>query len=101
MLLTEQRMCSYVSCHLTDPRLREGAAKCAQKQNDGTLDRYMDAARSVAAEMRVPVADAYAVWNRLEAHGVDTTAMLSNYTSHPTPEASEIFVDVILETLMR
>ena len=42
-----------------------------------------------------------AVWNRLEAHGVDTTAMLSNYTSHPTPEASEIFVDVILETLMR
>ena len=101
MLLTEKRMCSYVSCHLTDPRLREGAAKCAQKQNDGTLDRYMDAARSVAAEMRVPVADAYAVWNRLEAHGVDTTAMLSNYTSHPTPEASEIFVDVILETLMR
>ena len=73
----------------------------AERQKAGDLDAYVDAARRIARRMGVPVADAHAVWNRLEASGVDTTALLSNDINHPPAEMHGLFVEKIIEQMLR
>ena len=68
-------------------------------QKSGKMDAYVDAMRSIAAEMNVPLADAYAEWQALAAEGTDTTAMLINGLNHPTPEAHKIFADKLYELI--
>ena len=99
MLLTPNRMCSYVSHQVMDPQWRDIAADAARVQNDGVLDRYVDAARNVAKSLGVPVADAYERWNRLEKAGVDTTALLANAINHPKEEMHDLFADLILDAI--
>ena len=62
-------------------------------QKGGKMDAYVQGMRDVAVEMAVPLADVYAEWKRLEAKGVDTTALLSNGMNHPTPEMHKLFAD--------
>ena len=100
MLVTPNRMCSYVSSHIAYDRLREIAAEAAKIQNDGVLDAYVQTAREVAARRGVPVADAYRVWCSMDRNGVDTTAMLCNDINHPTPEAHGIFVEAIIQQML-
>ena len=99
MLLTPNRMCDYVSHKVMEPQWRDIAQQAADVQNRGVLDRYVDAARSVAGDLFVPVADAYARWNRLHAAGVDTTALLANAINHPAEDMHDIFVEKILEAM--
>ncbi len=99
VLLTPNRMCAYVSHKVMDPQWRDIAAAAAHVQNDGILDRYVDAARGLARELGVPVADAYERWNRLERAGVDTTALLANAINHPKEEMHDLFADVILDAI--
>ena len=68
-------------------------------QNGGVLTRYVEAARGVARKLGVPVADAYRRWERLQAAGVDTTALLSNGINHPTVELHGLFVEEIMRTV--
>lgn len=99
IFLSPNRMCSYVDPRLPEGDIREIAARVAEVQNSGTADRYVAAARRVAAEMGVPVADAHAAWDALEAGGVNTTELLANYINHPTPEMHDIFVEALLKTM--
>lgn len=99
MLLTPNRMCSYVSGELTNEDLRRVAADVAKTQNEGILPRYLDEARAAAAERNMPIADAYAKWDAMERCGVDTTALLANHINHPVEKLHELFVDVILDKL--
>ena len=62
---------------------------------------FGDAARALARERKIPVADAYAEWNRLEAAGVDTTALLANDINHPTEDMHGVFVEKIMDALLR
>lgn len=100
IVLTPSYMCSYVSSHIREAELREIAEKAAKVQTQGVLEKYVNAARSAAAEANVPVADAYAVWKRMEENGVDTTALLSNHINHPTRDAHEIFVQALLSVML-
>ena len=100
MLLTPNRMCAYVAPWVEEGILKKVAGDAAKVQNEGVLDAFVEAARQVAKKRGVPVADAYAVWNRLEELGVDTTAMLSNDINHPTAEAHDIFVQAILGQML-
>lgn len=68
-------------------------------QKSGMMDRYVERARKVAREMKVPIADAYTEWKRLESEGVDTTAMLINGLNHPAPEYHKIFADKLFELI--
>lgn len=70
-------------------------------QKSGKMDQYVDAARSIAAEMEIPVVDAYAQWKAMEANGVDTTALLGNGLNHPAPEQHHIFCDLIFDLLFK
>lgn len=100
MLLTPNRMCAYVAPAIHDEVLVNVAKAAAEIQNGGVLDAYVDAARRIAGELGVAVADAYAVWNRLEQAGVDTTAMLINDINHPNAQMHDVFVQAILGRML-
>ena len=70
-------------------------------QKGGKMDRYAEAARQVAKEQDVPVADAYAEWKRLEQKGVDTTALLANGMNHPNAEMHKVFADKLFELIFK
>lgn len=70
-------------------------------QKSGKMDQYVEAMRKIAKEMHVPVADAYAQWKKLEADGVDTTAMLVNGMNHPAAEYHQIFADKLYEVIFK
>lgn len=101
MLLTPNCMCSYVSPFLTEASLRDAAEQASKRQNEGVLEQFVEAAKRAAKEEGVAIADAYAIWKKLKAVGVDTTAMLKNWINHPEPEAHRIFVNAIMETLFK
>lgn len=70
-------------------------------QKGGKMDQYAEAARQVAREQDVPVADAYAEWKRLEQKGVDTTALLANGMNHPNAEMHKVFADKLFELIFK
>lgn len=100
MLITPNMMCSYVDPALGVDILKGIAAECAKRQTSGILTAYVDAAREVAREAGIPIADAYAEWQAMERAGIDTTALLSNHINHPTRELHDIFVNKIMEQLL-
>lgn len=100
MLVTPNRMCSYVSHALSDSDLRAIAAAAAEIQTGGTLDAFVEAALEEAQRLNVPIADAYRVWNRLERSGADTTALLANAINHPIPEMHELFAEKIVGQML-
>ncbi|MEF3305973.1 SGNH/GDSL hydrolase family protein [Paenibacillus sp. GYB003] len=50
---------------------------------DGHLLRYVEALRAYAAEDGLPLLDVYAMWEKMEAEGVDIHTRLSNGINHP------------------
>lgn len=68
-------------------------------QKGGKMDAYVQGMRDVAKEYNVPLADAYAEWKRMEAEGVDVTALLINGMNHPAPEMHKIFADKLFEVI--
>ena len=99
MLVTPNFMCSYVPASVEGEGLRATAARAVQVQNEGLLARYVEAAREIARELSVPVADAFRRWECMAQSGVDTTALLSNGINHPTVEMHAIFEEEIIRTL--
>ncbi len=100
IVITPSFMCTYVSHRLTDKKLRDIAFSAMNVQNSGVLAAYAEAAREVAREMNVKVADAYRQWQKFEEHGIDTTQMLSNSINHPDADAHRIFVFELLKALV-
>lgn len=100
LLLTPNRMCAYAANTIHDDEIKDIAAAAANVQNGGTLDAFVEKAREIAQKNDVPIADAYARWNRLEAFGVNTTSLLCNDINHPSPEAHRLFVEEILKQML-
>ena len=100
ILVTPNRMNTYVRPYFSDPNLRPFAETTAKIQTEGVLDAYVNAARAIAKKRGVPVADANAVWNKLEASGVDTTSMLVNGINHPSYAAHSIFADELFRVML-
>lgn len=98
ILLTPSMLNTYVHPD-TIPMYKDFAAVTAAWHQSGYMDTYVEAAKALAAELGVAVADAYAKWKTLEADGMDVTANLANYINHPSRELHRIFADVLFETL--
>ena len=98
ILLTPSMLNSYVHPD-TIPMYKDYAAVTAAWHQSGYMDGYVEAARGLARELGVAVEDAYAVWKKMEAEGMDITAHLANYINHPTRELHQVFADVLFETL--
>ena len=101
IFMTPNTMCTEVSCHIREPAVREFAERIAQLQKDGTMDRYMDAARQICRESGVPVCDCYARWQQLQENGVDTTDLLANHINHPRKELHWLFAAELLNTMLQ
>lgn len=99
LFLTPNMLNTTVSPDTVDG-LIDYANKTAGFQNDGTMDEFMDAARGVAAEFRIPVCDCYKKWKALSKMGVDTVALLDNRINHPTRAMHEFFAENLLDTLL-
>ena len=100
IFMTPNMMSSNVSPTI-HPSFIELAEKLAKRQNEGVLDRYIDAARALCKEEDVPVCDTYAKWKRMSELGVNTTELLSNKLNHPTREMHNLFAYSLVETIMR
>ena len=100
MLVTPNHMCAYHAKNLPDTeQLRAFTKGFIQKQVDGVLDAYVEAARNEAKKRNIPVADTYQLWDEMKNNGIDTTALLANGINHPYPEQHELFRNVIMQTL--
>ena len=98
ILLTPSMLNTYVHPD-TIPMYRDFAAVTAGWHQSGVMDGYVEAAKTLAAELGVAVADAYAKWKALEAAGMDVTENLANYINHPSRELHQLFADALFETL--
>ena len=75
------------------------AAKTAEYQNGGRMDKYIYAAVDLAKEMGVTVVDCYSMWKEL-AKTEDVTVKLVNYINHPRAEMHELFADALFNAIM-
>ncbi len=98
ILLTPNLINSYVH-EDTVPIFKEFAAVTAGWYAEERMDAYVDAARALARERGIPVADAYARWKAMAAEGKDITACLSNFINHPTRDMHEIFAEELYAVL--
>ena len=98
ILLTPGMLNSYVHPD-TIPMYRDYAAVTAAWHQSGIMDVYVEAARALARELGIAVADAYAKWKVMESKGMDITVCLANYINHPSRELHQVFADVLFETL--
>lgn len=101
IFMTPNTMNWNVSCHLTDDWARNLAKNFAERMENGTLDRYIEAAKATAEKCGVPVVDCYAKWKSMEAAGVNTTELLANKLNHPTREMHWLFAWMLVEQIMR
>ena len=68
------------------PQHKSLAEEMLRLSTGGILDLYVDAMRTLAAQLDVPVADAYAAWKGWEREGRDINQLLSNGLNHPGEE---------------
>ena len=71
----------------------------AGMQNGGKMDAFIQAAREVAFECGVVVADGYAMWKQMQENGMDITELLSNGINHPCREMHGMFAELLYETI--
>lgn len=100
ILLTPNFMNKAVSPRLTEPLFIDIAKEAAVVQNTGILTRYVETAKKAALDVGVYVADAYAVWQKLDKNGVNTDSLLSNDINHPNKEAHGIFLDELMRIIL-
>ena len=84
-----------------DPNYRGSVDFIVSRQTNGTLARYVQVAREVAAAAAVPLADAYAEWERRFAAGEDIVRLLTNGLNHPDAEGHGYFTDLLWSILVR
>lgn len=74
------------------------AAKTAEIQNSGRMDRYIYSAVKLAEEKGVAVCDCYSKWKKL-AETEDVTMLLANRINHPTKEMHELFAQSLFDLI--
>ena len=76
------------------------AAKTAEMQISGRMDKYMNAACDLANSMGVEVCDCYSKWKEI-SETEDTTLLLANRINHPTNEMHELFADSLFNVIFK
>ena len=101
IFMTPNMMNTHTSPSVTDPDFIEIAKECAENQNGGFFDTYINAAKELCKEMAIPVCDCYAIWKDLYENGVNVTELLSNKINHPTREMNSIFAYELVKTMLK
>ena len=98
LFLTPNMLNTHVSDAVLD-ELTVYAEVTAGMQNGGKMDVFMDAARAVAFESGVAIADGYALWKQMHQGGMDITELLANGINHPCREMHGMFAELLYETI--
>lgn len=99
IFLTPNMLNTYVADD-TREDLKDYAAKTAEMQNSGRMDRYIYSAIELAEKKGIPVCDCYSEWKKL-AETQDTTMLLANRINHPTKEMHELFAQSLFEMIFK
>ena len=97
VFMTPNMLNTYVADDVPE-RYRNYAGITAEYQNNGSMDKYMESAVSLANEMGVKVCDCYKKWNKV-SETEDITKLLINRINHPTPEMHELFANSLFELI--
>ena len=98
LFMTPNMLNTHVTDAVTDTFIVYAEAT-AGMQNGGKMDAFMQAARQVAFECGVPVADGYEMWKQMQANGMDITELLANGINHPCREMHGMFAELLYETI--
>ena len=98
LFLTPNMLNTRVSDAVLD-ELTVYAEVTAGMQNGGKMDAFMDAAKQVAFECGVAVADGYDLWKQMQKGGMDITELLANGINHPCREMHGMFAELLYETI--
>ena len=99
IFMTSNMLNTYVAEDTEDCFL-DYAAKTAEMQNSGRMDKYMNAACDLANSMGVEVCDCYSKWKEI-SKTEDTTLLLANRINHPTNEMHELFADSLFNVIFK
>ena len=98
VFMTPNMLNTYV-CDEVEEVWREYAAKTADMQNNGRMDKYIYSAIELARDMGITVCDCYSKWKEL-SKTQDTTKLLANYINHPVSEMHKLFADELFAVIM-
>ena len=101
VFMTPNMMCKYSDEKVIDPIYLEYAKVVIKIQNDGIMDKYMEAAKDTAKKHNVMICDCYSKWKKMEEYGIDTTKLLSNGINHPIPKMHDLFAHSLFEILFK
>ena len=99
IFLTENMMCTKVSCHVPDDKSKALAEYLSRTQNSGMLKKYFEAGKEVARAHGVTVCDIYSAWEKMSDGGVDTTELLANKFNHPIEKMHYYTAVKLIETM--
>ena len=99
IFMTANMMNTEVSCHIKDEKIEEIAKGTAILQNNGILETYFNEAKIIAEKYGIKVCDVYKKWKAMNACGVDTTNLLSNYINHPNRQLHWLFAYSLVECM--
>lgn len=94
VFMTPNMINTYIH-HLTLDILTDTAKNCAEYQNGGKMDLFMETARVAAQANDVEICDAYFQWKKLQHYGVNTTELLCNYINHPIRPMHRLFAELL------
>ena len=100
IFMTPNMMNTSISPHIICDCIKAVAQNVQSIQNDGILDKYMEAAKKVCLRLNVTVCDCYEKWKTLYKNGVNVTELLSNKINHPTRDMNWLFAVSLVETIM-
>lgn len=99
IFMTPNMLNTYVA-EDTEKCVLDYAAKTAEMQASGRMDKYMNAACDLANSMGVEVCDCYSKWKEISKNE-DTTLLLANRINHPTNEMHELFADSLFNVIFK
>lgn len=99
VFMSTNGMNEYVSPQIRQQLQIECAQKTMERQQNGTLRRFFEAACETAHKEGVFVCDCHSRWERLAESGADMTALLSNGINHPARDIHWLFAVSLFETI--
>lgn len=77
------------------------AEDVAQNENEGWLVKYLESAREICMEEKVPVCDCNRIWKTFKDNDVNINNLLSNKINHPTEEMHWIFAYELVKLMFK
>ena len=100
IFLTQNYYNTRQSSFLAKGVLEQSGELLEKRQKDGLLKLYFDKAKEICEKYGIKVCDLYAVWEKMDNCGVDTTELLANKLNHPVREFHYYMAIKLIETIL-